>query len=304
MATISNNYNFNLEDKITWDELAPSLKDKFKELWNKLYATNAYLDDRTGGIRVTISASPPSNPIEYNELWFDTRYMIWRTLVNKEWILTRAAWYGQDHTTVISTPEAPLSSNDRTNCHCYTIKYPNEGYCHCKAQMWDPSTVPEGQVSDIAFNKKINNPYTTKNYQWIIKADMDSTNIQTLNAYTADEPNANAIIPMYMTTRVTNEKGESVEYVSFDSRYDLMFDENNFTSYVFNTGTFIIPFTFGNATKLTGIFGRLAPYSNGPVTITLQAYANNTYNTIATITLAGNPQYAQHCHSNCHCQRW
>lgn len=304
MTTISTRYHFDLEDKVGWDELAPSLQDKFAELWNKLYMNNAWIDDRTGGIRVTIAAAPPSNPVEYCELWFDTRFMIWRTLRRGNWELTRAAWYPKDHTTVTSTPEAPLSTNDRTNCHCYTVKWNTDGYCHCKSQLWDSSTVPEGTKSNVAFNQKINNAYTTTRYKWIIKTQMDACNIQTLNAYTKENPNTNAIIPMDSTTRVTNEKGESVAYVTFDSKYDPLFDENTSTSFVFNTGTFEIPFTFAKPIKLTGIFGRLASYSNGPLTIQLYGYANNAWNFIAEITLAGNPQYAQHCHRSCHCRRW
>lgn len=304
MATINSSYSFDLEDRITWDELAPSLQDKFKELWNKIYATNGYLDDRTNNIRITIGTAPPNKPIEYMEYWFDTRYMVTRAYVDGKWELTRAAWYGKNHNTVVSTPEAPLSKNPATVCHCHTITWPNEGYCHCKTQLWDPSTVPEGMVSDISFNQKTDSSASSKQYQLIINAKMDAVVIQTLNCYTDEVPNSNAILPSYTTTRVSNEIGEQVEYCTFDSKYDAMFDENANTSYVFNTGTVTIPITFGNNIKLTGLFGSLANYSNGPVTITLQVYTANQWKTIKTITLKGNPQYASHCHGNCHCARW
>lgn len=305
MTTINSRYSFDLEDKITWDEWSPSLQDKLQALWNKLHATNAYLDDRIGGIRTTIDSAPPNDPVEYNELWFDTRYMILRSYTKGNWTLTKAAWYGGAHGSVVSTPEAPLSTNPVTNCHCYAIQYTNEGYCHCKSQMWDQSTVPEGQISDIAFNKKTDTSYNTNRYQWVIEVKMYGVIVQSLNAYTDENPNTNAIIPSTEATRVQNEQGGYSKYVTFDSQYDPMFDENATSSYVFNEEkTYTIPFTFAENIKLTHIFGRLAPYSNGPVTIHLQAYTSNSWKTIATITLNGNPQYATFCHGNCHCARW
>lgn len=304
MPSINSNYPFDLEDKVTWDELAPSLQDKFKELWNKIEATNAYLSDRIGDVRLTIDYKAPENPIEYAELWFDARYMILRSLINGEWKLTTAAWYKNNSSTVVSTPEAPLSTNERTNCHCYAVKYEQDGYCHCKSQMWDPSTVPEGQVSDIAFNKKINNTISSSKYQWVLKCNMDSINVQTLNAYTEENPNANAIIPNGTGSRVTDESGNLVATVTYDTKYDPIFDENSMTSYIFNSGTYTIPFTYTDPVKLTGIIGRLAPYSNGPVTIQLQVYSDTKYITIGEVTLAGNPQYAITCHGACHCARW
>lgn len=304
MPSINSNYPFDLEDKVTWDELAPSLQDKFKELWNKIEATNAYLSDRIGDVRLTIDYKAPENPIEYAELWFDARYMILRSLINGEWKLTTAAWYKNNSSTVVSTPEAPLSTNERTNCHCYAVKYEQAGYCHCKSQMWDPSTVPEGQVSDIAFNKKINNTISSSKYQWVLKCNMDSINVQTLNAYTEENPNANAIIPNGTGSRVTDESGNLVPTVTYDSKYDPIFDENSMTSYIFNSGTHTISFTYTDPVNLTGILGRLTPYSNGPVTIQLQVYSDTKYITIGEVTLAGNPQYAITCHGACHCARW
>ena len=304
MPTINANFNFNLEDKVTWEELAPSLQDKFKELWNKLNATNAWLDDRLGDIRITIDYDPPTAPVEYNELWFDLRYMVARAYVKGDWVLTRGAWYGKEASTVTSTPEAPLSTNDRTNCHCYAVDYGLPSYCHCKSQMWDPSTVPEGQQSNLAFNQNINNPYISTKYQWTIKCNMDSVNIQTLNATTEEDPNVNAIIPMNIVTNVPDSNGGSSPYCTFDSKYDPIFDGSTSTSYVFNTGTTTIPITFAQPIKLTNIFGRLAPYSNGPVTITFYVFVGSSYQQLAQITLAGNPQYAITCHNACHCARW
>lgn len=305
MTTINARYSFDLEDKVTWDEWSPSLQDKFNQIWNKLYASSAYLDDRIGGIRTTIDSAPPNDPVEYNELWFDTRYMVLRSYTKGDWTLTRAAWYGGDHGSVVSTPEAPLSSNPATNCHCYAVNYTNEGYCHCKSEMWDPSTVPEGSTSNIAFNVSTDRSYLTTRYQWVIEIKMYGVIIQSLNGYTDENPNVNVIIPSTEMTRVENEQGQAVSYVTFDSQYDPMFDDNSTSSYVFaEERNYTIPFTFAQPVEITHIFGRLAPYSNGPVTIHLQAYYNNAWTTIKTITLAGNPQYATFCHGNCHCARW
>jgi hypothetical protein len=286
MATTSGAYNFNLEDKICWEELAPSLQDRLKALWDLIHSYEEYFNALNGDVRVTIGPTSPSHPINFAELWFDTNFMICRAYVNNEWTLTRAMWYNPSATSVTSTVDAKLSSNPRTNCHCYTVVFPDSGYCHCKVQLWDSSTVAVGTTSNIAFNKYISTSYfDTTQYRFIISG---SGVLQTLNTSVSSD-NVNAIVPSNSTDRILNTStGEYEYYCSYDSKYDAIFDSTTDTSYTFSGNTVVIPIKYAENVHFDKVFGRLSPTSNGPLTITLQAFNYSNYINIFTVTLQGN----------------
>lgn len=297
--------SFNKEDKICWDELAPSLQDKFKFLQNLINEKKEEVNNRVGDVRVTIGKYPPSNPVEYCEVWFDTNIMALRVFAHRKWTITRAAWYGNSASSVESTTEANLSSNPRTNCHCYTVAFQQEGYCHCKVQLWDSSTAAAGTTSSISFNQDTNKSFnSTTDYRFILNTSVPGVSIASLNCTSEDSPNSDAIPSHGEIVRVKNAEGVYTDFCEFDPIYDQMFDQDSNSAYTVPPGTTVIPLKFANKIKLTTCHGKLFDYSNGPVTITLQANTNGGYMTIYTITLAGNPRGASTCHSNCHCARW
>ena len=71
------------EDKIQWEEWAPSLQDRLKALYLKIKAMSICLGHYTSAVRITIGDTQPTNPIPYGEIWWDTRYEVFRVLTNE-----------------------------------------------------------------------------------------------------------------------------------------------------------------------------------------------------------------------------
>lgn len=307
MANTSSQFPFNLEDKLEWEEWAPSLQDKLKSLINRWHAGQAYIDHFVGSTRITIGDNPPSNPIPYCEIWWDTRYEIFKVLTDEGWIMTHATWYNGANALITDDVDSPISRNPRTRCHCYIISWDAAGYCHCKSEVFAAPSVAQGTQSDMAFNKTIDSPVIAKEYRWVISPSRDGVIITSLNVSTEGSPNTNAILPLEGNTanRVETESGKTADYVTYDEKYSAMFSEDTNGTVTFNTGTTYIPFTFGLPNKLTRVYCTLAPYSSGPVKIALQYRKGGaTWVTLLEITLKGNYQPGMACHSNCHCNRW
>lgn len=303
--------NFNLEDKIQWQEWAPSLQDRLKSIIATIGGGGSYIYHYISAVRVTIGDTQPLNPVPYGEVWWDTRFEVWRVLTDEGWIMTRATWYNGSNADVraAASIDSPISQNPRTNCHCYIINWENAQYCHCKTQeSVAPSTTINHQT-DLAFNYDIS-ASATRYWKWVITSTAVSTYeqivISTLNAIDKDHPNTNAIIPLDgVTTKYAEEYGD--DYVEYDSKYSPMFSTDTTKTCSFVQGTtYYIPFTFKLPKTLINIYGTLSSFSSGPVTITLQASYDNgsTYTTIKSITLTGNYMAAITCHSHCHCDRW
>ena len=95
---------FDKEKKITWDEISPSLQEKFNRLNIDVLSDLNNISSLFAYNRVTIGANPPSDPndppIPNREIWFDTTenslkfYMSRNEDNNYAWETTKAAWYG------------------------------------------------------------------------------------------------------------------------------------------------------------------------------------------------------------------
>lgn len=294
---------FNKEDKICWEELSPSLQDKFKSLQNLIDSQFTYLSDRSGDVRLTIGPEPPELAIEYAELWFDTNIMALRAYAHHKWSITRAAWYLDSASSVKSTTEANLSSNERTNCHCYTINYILKNYCHCKTQLWDSSVLAIGSESKVSFNKNIEADFKgSTQYRLIFITSKPSVTITGCNFY-AEGTQGNIVPSHEDAQRVLSGEGVYKDFCTFDEKYDPLFDTSNFSSYVLTPGTTIIPLEFVTPQKFTSVHCSLIPYSDGPVTVRLQVN-NSGFITIFEKTLSGDPVAYSTCHGSCHCRTW
>lgn len=95
---------FNLEDKMKWSELAPSLQDKFIELEDAIKDQNVSYTQESSDIRWTVGDTPPFNPKNNAEMWFDTKYKVLRAFAQNNWEFTRAAWYGGDSSGITPPP--------------------------------------------------------------------------------------------------------------------------------------------------------------------------------------------------------
>ena len=74
---------FNPEDKIQWEEWAPSLQDRLKSLFAKVNAGSMFIFKYLGNIRITIGEHQPVNPVVYREIWWDTRFEVFRVLTSE-----------------------------------------------------------------------------------------------------------------------------------------------------------------------------------------------------------------------------
>ena len=167
---------FNPEDKIQWEEWAPSLQDRLKSLFAKVNAGSMFIFKYLGNIRITIGEHQPVNPVVYREIWWDTRFEVFRVLTSEGWVMTRATWYDGSNDNIQNDATSPISLNPRTNCHCYTISWNNNYYCHCKTQSSKAPSVPVNKLTDLGFNLHINyNTPTNKYYKFIISSTAQET---------------------------------------------------------------------------------------------------------------------------------
>lgn len=109
MATVVSTYPlskivFDKEKKITWDEISPSLQERFNKLDVDILKDLNNISSLFSYCRITIGANPPNDPkdppIPNKEIWFDTNenslkfYMSRNEDGNYAWEVTKAAWYG------------------------------------------------------------------------------------------------------------------------------------------------------------------------------------------------------------------
>ena len=95
---------FDKEKKITWDEISPSLQERFNRLNIDILSDLNNISALFSYCRITIGENPPSDPkdppIPNKEVWFDTNenalkfYMSRNEDGNYAWEVTKAAWYG------------------------------------------------------------------------------------------------------------------------------------------------------------------------------------------------------------------
>lgn len=132
---------FDPEEQITWDEIAPSLQERFKRLGEMIDINMDDFNNKINNYRLTISYDPPLHPEEDRDIWWDLNYDVLRaytpkdvTAQNKEylWQYTRAAWYGGASSDV--KPEV--------------IPSPTKQWSRVKSLTW---------ISNVA----VNNTYTT-----------------------------------------------------------------------------------------------------------------------------------------------
>ena len=95
---------FNLEDKVKWTELSPSLQQKFIDLQDAISDQHFQYNEFSDGIRWTVGDTPPFNPKNNAEMWFDTKYKVIRAYASNNWEFTRAAWYGGDQSGITPPP--------------------------------------------------------------------------------------------------------------------------------------------------------------------------------------------------------
>ena len=117
---------FDKEKKITWDEISPSLQERFNKLNVDILKDLNNISALFSYCRITIGANPPSDPkdppIPNKEVWFDTNenslkfYMSRNEDGNYAWEVTKAAWYGG------SSKDTSTETTDNINYQWSLIK--------------------------------------------------------------------------------------------------------------------------------------------------------------------------------------
>lgn len=313
--------SFNLEDKVRWEEWAPSLQDKLKALLNKWQAGYAWAVNYAGATRISIGPTAPQNCVKYADVWWDTRYHVARVLTNEGWILTRGAWYQGANTDVEDTIESPKSHNPTTRCHCYTINWDASQYCHCKTQGYIPTetnkTTNTGFQNHYGFQDDNYREFKTGGYfafdttavpsgKTVEITSLNFTSVQFPQGVIkgSTDPSFNRNSKLYTPISYTNTDKDNLDPSN-------LFDDNKSTSFTIPSGKYYKVFLRINPDVKIGeignIFGTLKNNSSGPITIHfyLQKISSaNEYVKVFSITLLGNYDPGLACHSNCHCARW
>ena len=279
--------SFNLEDKVRWDELSPSLQDELKSLYNRYHAMYGVFENTNNTIRITVGKNPPKFAIKYNELWFDTKYMVLRCLTDDGWILTRAYWYDKKAETVLDDVDAPRSRNPRTTCHCYNLTWEDKfnNLCHCHNVVYKAPIVGNDEKSLVSFIMKTTaSTYSTK-YRFILTPTGGTVHVLTLNAINADNETVAAIYP---TQKSVSDMGEEsvIGYFNYvPEQYNFIFD-NSDVSGCDIAGNTIIPVTFTKKVKLIKVYCQIASGSSGLI-VQLDEFVGGTYITVFKTSLNG-----------------
>lgn len=311
--------SFNLEDKVRWEEWAPSLQDKLKALLNKWSAGYGWSSNYAGAVRITIGPVAPQNCVQYSDIWWDTRYQVLRVLTEEGWILTRGAWHAGANSDVEDSIDNPLSHNPVTRCHCYTINWDASQYCHCKVSKWESTetnkTTRTGFQNHYGYQDTKYSAFKTSGYFIINTGSSSGTvSVSSLNFNSEKYPTGAIIGSSDPAFKRDSNLYTPISYSNTDVS-DLdpspLFDGNANTYVNFPRGTSYKISLKANEDVTVGdignIYGTLLNNSNGPVTfeLYLRSVTNaSQYVKVFSITLLGNYDPGVACHHSCHCARW
>lgn len=102
--------DFDKESLVRWDDIAPSLQEKFTSMANDIDKNMSSFDNLMNNSRLTISIDPPMHPETNRDVWWDDNYDVVRAymaqyndngqLGDSSWQYTRGAWYGGSSTDI------------------------------------------------------------------------------------------------------------------------------------------------------------------------------------------------------------
>lgn len=102
--------DYDKESLVRWDDIAPSLQEKFTSMANDIDKNMSIFDALINNSRLTISTDPPMHPETNRDVWWDDNYDVVRAymaqyndkgqLGSSSWQYTRGAWYGGSSTDI------------------------------------------------------------------------------------------------------------------------------------------------------------------------------------------------------------
>lgn len=187
------NTTFNLEDKIKWGELAPSLQARFTELEDEVNNQYGQYESYLNGIRITFGEQAPFNPKNNQEIWVDTKYKVVRYYAENNWEFTRASWYGGD-SSGIQTPPTTDTDTPEPDIPEYETKWYTDNYFDWIEEnggmvkhQWDQkytTTEAPGVLNVRAILNGVEPPYATVTIDGTALTTADNTAVGYLLAVT------------------------------------------------------------------------------------------------------------------------
>ena len=240
------------EEQITWDEIAPSLQDRFKRLAESIDINMDNFNNKINNYRLTISYDPPLNAEQDRDIWWDLNYDVLRAYTPTDvtaqdktykWQYTRAAWYGGASSDVkpevIPSPTVQWSrvksltwisnvaSNGQyttTDENPRTMQYTanKEGYyrlrdnCMVYAYNAQTSYTHDGGQLTVVVYKQAKNGDRYGDQEEIYRVTYDSKGIN--QAY-------NEITKLYPETLIQLKQGDRIQMVATSNRNPSSTDE-------------------------------------------------------------------------------
>lgn len=240
------------EEQITWDEIAPSLQDRFKRLAESIDINMDNFNNKINNYRLTISYDPPLNAEQDRDIWWDLNYDVLRAYTPTDvtaqdktykWQYTRAAWYGGASSDVkpevIPSPTVQWSrvksltwisnvaSNGQyttTDENPRTMQYTanKEGYyrlrdnCMVYAYNAQTSYTHDGGQLTVVVYKQAKNGDSYGAQEEIYRATYDSKGIN--QAY-------NEVTKLYPETLIQLKQGDRIQMVATSNRNPSSTDE-------------------------------------------------------------------------------
>ena len=199
------------EEQITWDEIAPSLQDRFKRLAESIDINMDNFNNKINNYRLTISYDPPLNAEQDRDIWWDLNYDVIRAYTPTDvtaqdktykWQYTRAAWYGGASSDI--KPEV--------------IPSPTVQWSRVKSLTWISNVASNGQYTTTDENPRTMQYTANKEGYYRLR---DNCMVYAYNAqtsYTHDGGQLTVVVYKQAKNGDSYEEQEEIYRVTYDSK--------------------------------------------------------------------------------------
>lgn len=199
------------EEQITWDEIAPSLQDRFKRLAESIDINMDNFNNKINNYRLTISYDPPLNAEQDRDIWWDLNYDVLRAYTPTDvtaqdktykWQYTRAAWYGGASSDV--KPEV--------------IPSPTVQWSRVKSLTWISNVASNGQYTTTDENPRTMQYTANKEGYYRLR---DNCMVYAYNAqtsYTHDGGQLTVVVYKQAKNGDSYDEQEEIYRVTYDSK--------------------------------------------------------------------------------------
>lgn len=199
------------EEQITWDEIAPSLQDRFKRLAESIDINMDNFNNKINNYRLTISYDPPLNAEQDRDIWWDLNYDVLRAYTPTDitaqdktykWQYTRAAWYGGASSDI--KPEV--------------IPSPTVQWSRVKSLTWISNVASNGQYTTTDENPRTMQYTANKEGYYRLR---DNCMVYAYNAqtsYTHDGGQLTVVVYKQAKNGDSYEEQEEIYRVTYDSK--------------------------------------------------------------------------------------